>query len=501
MLATICFLARTIGRLSRLFGRGGGTSLPGKIALRLYPSIASELTSGKYVILISATNGKTTTTNLLAGILTEAGNDVVTNSEGANLMSGIVTALLKRQNKKKSGSGASQTSGEKFAILEVDEAVLPIAIDSLSPKLIVLGNLFRDQLDRYGEVELLVSSWQEQIPSGRTMPKIVANADDPLIISALLPKLKNLNEKEKIPQKIFFYGLEDKSIGRVEPPLIYDSYGCRECNTTLSYEFYSVGHLGKWSCDKCGLENCPWNRPTPDFQITKATTSGIEGVSLEIASKHPDFSEPLHITAPLPGLHNIYNVAAASSAALALNSESVSITPQHIESALKNAPRRFGRFEEINTEDGKSILLVLAKNPASANENLHTISQFNSRELTNGNPNNANLNFLAVLNDKIADGKDTSWIWDVDYEMLIPSLSSICVSGTRAGELALRFQYGGLPEEKITLEQNLKTAFQMCLKNTAAGERLIVLVTYTALLELYDIAHEMNLVEPYWKKN
>ena len=463
------FLALTAGKLSRLFKQGGGTSLPGKIALFFRKEIIEEMADGLNVILISGTNGKTTTTNLISQILLKgdnsANNSVIFNSEGANLLSGIATALL------------SKNKYSNRAVFEVDEAVLPEATKILNPELIILKNLFRDQLDRYGEIETIIENWQNLLENEiSSETKLLANADDPLIVAAL----ENCNVNK---ENLYFYGFDDDSIGRADPPTIRDIYKCRKCGSNLIYEFHSVAHLGKWSCEKSKTNFCSWKRPKLDFSTTKVELQGLNGVWLNI--NNSKLTE-IELQTPLPGLHNAYNATAAISAATILE-----IEPIHIVNALSNASRNFGRFEEIEIEN-KKLILMLAKNPTSVNENLRVI-------LNSDNTDSKELHILAVLNNNIADGRDTSWIWDVDYELIIKNIKSVTTSGTKAAEMALRFQYGGLEKTQISVENNLSEAFYSSFENLKTTDSLIVLLTYTALLDFRKLLHKQKLVQPYWK--
>lgn len=490
MLFLIRLFGLAVGHLSRLLRLGGGTSLPGKLALKMRPNIVQEMSEGLCVVLISATNGKTTTSNLLADILKEAKYQVVANSEGANLMSGICTALLKqkRGSRKRGQKKGQAEKGVAFGIFEVDEAILPEATANLNPHLIILGNLFRDQLDRYGELEKLTSIWHELVNNQISQhTKILANADDPLVVASL----GDLNSKN-----IFFYGLDDFNIDRKTQSESLDVTHCRKCGSDMSYEFYSIGHLGGWSCEaKCG-----WIRPTLNFLAKNIILNEIQGSQLTVAPVASEFTlneaafdiTSIDITTPLPGLHNIYNITAASAAAFLLQVE-----PAHITAALLNASRQFGRFEEIEIEN-KKMILMLTKNSTSVNENLATLIGKNKA---------GKFHFLSILNDKIADGTDISWIWDVDYEQVVPNIKFLTAGGTRGSELALRLQYAGLPVEQIEVADTLKSALNVSLKKLEEAKLeesdtncLIVLLTYTALLEFRKLLHKQRIVKPYWKK-
>ncbi len=491
------FAARITGAILRLLGRGA-TNLPGKIAHILYPPMAQRLAQGlpKGVILVSGTNGKTTTANLFAEICRKSGICVVSNSEGANLMSGITTALINMPSVRKKNSGlrkknnANSPDGNCIGIFEVDEAVLGSAISTLAPHTLILGNLFRDQLDRYGELEILMENWQKALLSHEAPLQILANADDPLIVSVL----SGIDDKAASSKaSVLFYGVEDPSVGRASQPPVKDAYNCRKCGEELDYEIFTVAHLGKWSCKECGNQ-----RPHLDFAADNIKLDGIKKISLDLLSSNSGTAaiNSAAIKLPLAGLHNIYNAMAAAAAARCLG-----ISYADIKAAIDKAPRVFGRFEEISVNtvgeisvnndftDKKNILLLLAKNPTSVNENLHALFLGTDEAM----------DLLVILNDKAADGKDISWIWDVDYEMAISAVRHATVSGTRAADMGLRLLYGGLPESKIHIQPSLKKALEQSLKK--APQRLVVLLTYTGLLEFRKILQKQKLVQPFWKKN
>jgi UDP-N-acetylmuramyl tripeptide synthase len=440
--------AQAVGSLSRLSGRGGGTTLPGKLLAQVDPAavsrLAAELPHGS--ALVSATNGKTTTTAMVAEIL--ALRRLAYNRSGANLLSGIASTLL-------------SSRGAELGLFEVDEAALPDVAARLQPRLIALGNLFRDQLDRYGELELVAARWREAV-AAHPETLLVLNADD--------PPLGQLAEGRA---RVVRYGLDDAAHGRGVLQHAADSTRCPVCGSPLLYTSVYVGHLGDHSCPVCGLRRQPLEIAAREIELR-----GLRGSSFLL--ELPDGRE--RVTLALPGLYNVYNATAAAAVASALGA-----SPAEIAAGLERFVAAFGRFERIAVGD-KTLLMLLIKNPAGANEVVAT--------LLDGDPP---ARALVALNDEIADGRDVSWIWDVDFEPLLEVLEHVVVSGGRAAELALRFVYGGFPRERLELVPELEAALDRAVALTPEGGELVVLPTYTAMLALRGVASRRRLVGEFWE--
>ena len=444
--------ARLAGALSRRLGKGGGTSLPGMVANRLRPGLAGELAAPLSLgsLTISATNGKTTTARMLASI-TEANHlTVVANTAGANLITGVTAALL-------------EAPGDaEFGLFEVDEAALPAVAEQLQPRVIVLMNLFRDQLDRFGELETLATMWDDLVATLGPETTLVLNIDDPAIAW--------LRHQHRGPVLTFGAG---PAIGTVHGlSHASDSTTCRRCDAELVYDTVTLAHLGHWRCP-----NGDEVRPDPDVVMTAVDLDGVTGLTLSLAT--PDGA--VTSTIGLPGLHNAYNAAAATAAAIAVGLPLDSIGP-----ALATTEAAFGRAERVAV-DGTDLVLLLAKNPAGANQNISTV-------LLDPEP----LHVMVLLNDRTADGRDVSWIWDVDYEPLFGQLASLTVAGDRAHDLALRFQYGGFPADRITVVPDPGDALDTAL-GASEGAPVYVLPTYTAMLDLRSILTNRGVVADFWK--
>jgi UDP-N-acetylmuramyl tripeptide synthase len=442
-------IARTVGRLSRASGRGGGTTLPGRVLLKLQPDaiekLGSRLTGG--TTLISATNGKTTTASMLATILAGAGRHPVHNRAGSNMTWGVATALLEQK-------------GDE-GLFEVDEAWLPRTADQLSPRHILLGNLFRDQLDRYGETEALADAWAALASRLAGSTGFILNADDPLVAD-----IGNSSGDDTS-----YFGIEDPSQALPELQHAHDAKLCRVCGHELTYDRAFVGHLGHYHCENCGMR-----RPEPEIAATEVTLKGMSGLEATVTS--PEGEARLEL--PLPGLYNLYNALGAIATARRMG-----IPVAEAMKSLAGMKAVFGRVERIQIGDN-SLSILLIKNPAGANEVIRTLAL-----------EPAPIDLWVALNDRIADGRDVSWIWDADFEMLADRVGDVTCSGTRASEMALRLKYAGWPLERIRIVSDLEASLDAALEE--ADGRLFALPTYTALLDLRNLLAERNSAGRYWE--
>jgi UDP-N-acetylmuramyl tripeptide synthase len=439
-------IARMLRVLSRRLGRRGGTTLPGRVLLRLDPDAIGEL--GKKLergaVLVSATNGKTTTSGMLAGMLERSGAEVVHNRAGSNMNWGVATALID------AGRHPAQ-----IGLFEVDEAWLAPVARELDPGLILLSNLFRDQLDRYGELELLADRWAELVAERDGQSTFVLNADDPLVADL---------GRER--QKVVYFGVEDRSHSLESLEHASDSKRCRNCGHEYVYEAVYLGHLGRYRCPNCGRE-----RPKPAVAAESVKLRGMHGSDARIATPAGTFE----LSLPLPGLYNVYNALAATAAALELG-----VSTEQIGAALSTFAAAFGRVERLQV-GGRELAILLVKNPAGANEVLRTLT------LEDGA-----LDIWIALNDGIADGRDISWIWDADFELLAGRIGHITCSGTRAEEMALRLKYAGV-DAPIAVERELGRSLDSAVALNGDGRPLYALPTYTALLELRDLLADRGL--------
>jgi lipid II isoglutaminyl synthase (glutamine-hydrolysing) len=449
-------ISRAIGAASRASGRGGGTTLPGRVLLRLEPEAIAELGAGleRGTTIVSATNGKTTTAAMIAAILGADGRHPVHNRAGSNMTWGVATALLEQ--------------GGEEGLFEVDEAWLPRVAQQLDPSLIVLGNLFRDQLDRYGEMEALADDWARTAEERSGRAVFALNADDPLIADL------GRDAGGEPRQGVVYFGIEDDSQALPELQHAFDAKHCRRCGHPYAYQRAFVGHLGHYSCPNCGAR-----RPRPDVAATAIELRGMDGSRATIRTPEGE----LRLELPLPGLYNVYNALAAVTAGLQLG-----VAPEQIGEALAGMRAAFGRVEGFEI-DGSSVWLLLIKNPAGANEVLRTV-----RDSVGGD----GADFWIGLNDRIADGRDVSWIWDADFELLAGSVRRVVCGGTRAPEMALRLKYAGWPQEAIEVVPGVQRSFDAAVRG--AGDRTVfALPTYTALLELRKLLSDRGIAREFWR--
>jgi UDP-N-acetylmuramyl tripeptide synthase len=446
MLVLATALARLLRVLTRRLGRGG-TTLPGRALLRVEPRaiarLGRRLQAGS--VLVSATNGKTTTSGMIAGVLERSGQAVVHNRAGSNMAWGVATALL----------DAGRRDGE-LGLFEVDEAWLPEVARGLEPRAFLLANLFRDQLDRYGELELLADRWAELTAELDGRARFVLNADDPLVA--------DLGRERS---GVTYFGVEDDSQALPGMQHAADSKHCRNCGHAYEYEAVYMGHMGRYRCPNCGRR-----RPEPQIAATRVTLDGMKGSRIELRTPRGE----LAVRLPLPGLYNVYNAVAATATALELGVPLVTVRE-----ALEGFGGAFGRVETIPV-GGRSVSILLIKNPAGANEVLRTLTLEDGR-----------LDLWMALNDRIADGRDVSWIWDADFEVLAGRVRRVTCSGTRAEEMALRLKYAGIDAE-LAVNRDLGDSLDSAVAS-AAGERVYALPTYTALLELRDLLADRGLAK------
>ncbi len=423
---------------------GGGTNLPGRIARKIYPSILGELVdqTKKDIIVVTGTNGKTTTAGFISGILTSADSTVAHNKMGANMLPGITCAII---------DNASLTGkmNKDYTLLEIDEAYCTKAVDEFTPDLFLVTNLFRDQLDRYGELDTTAKKIREAIEkiAVKKQLKVVLNADDP-IVAFICKDVDNVDTLFYGFEKIQFLNQESNITGSKEVAAC--SCGCK-----LEYEKVFYGHVGHYSCG-CGKRR-------PKLSVTANASIDINHTDLNIFSEETgEFSARLN----MPGLYNAYNALGAIAVAIDLK-----LPTEKIIAGLSNYNTIFGRAE-TKLINGKTSLIQLIKNPIGATEVLRTV-----REDQNGK-------LLIIINDDYADGRDVSWLWDANFELLNKYNKQVVTSGIRAGDMAVRLKYAGIPSENIYIEENIKNSIKHCTNNLENDEKLYILPTYTALLYL-----------------
>jgi lipid II isoglutaminyl synthase (glutamine-hydrolysing) len=420
--------ARAAGAASRLTGRGG-TSLPGKVLLRMEPRAIERLARPLDSAVLSATNGKTTTAAMAAGILERGGHALVHNRAGANMAGGVAAALL---------NGRGDTG-----LFEVDEFWLPQVLAQVRPRALLLANLFRDQLDRYGELETIAERWAAAL-AATPVEQLVLNADDPVVADL---------GRDREP---LYFGVEDEHMAMAQMQHAADAKHCRRCGAAYVYEAIFMGHLGHYHCPSCGAR-----RPQPAVTAAAIELRGTHSARFELRT--PAGSATVEL--PLPGLYNVYNALAAAALTLALGAPL-----EDVVAGLQEVAPAFGRAETVQL-GGRDLSILLVKNPAGANEVLRTLT------LEPGEHD-----VFAVLNDNVADGRDVSWIWDADFEVLADRVRRVTCSGTRAAEMAVRMKYAGVPVGRIVVRDDLPAGLDAAVADGTGP--LYALPTYTAMLAL-----------------
>ena len=452
-LATLA--GKLAGALSRLTGRGGGTAVSGLVSVAIDPAyVTRALGDLGRVAFITGTNGKTTTTALVAAALRSDRRAVLGNPTGSNLERGLASALVARARLDGRIVGAADATG----VFEIDEWAYASLAPRVTPDVLVLLNLFRDQLDRYGEVDRIAASWREALEHGAGKTQLIANADDPLVVTVARAH----------PGPVLYFGL-DGGPSRDAPEEWADVRRCPRCDARLEYSRVTYAHLGDYRCPAGDLE-----RPEPDVRVTDVRSRGLHGSDVAVSAD--GWTGAARIS--LPGLYNAYNVAAAVAAAHALD-----VPPERSLAAIQAADPAFGRAETIAAGD-TSLQLLLIKNPAGANQTL---------EMLAGEP--GPLDTLILLNDGVADGQDVSWIWDVDFERLRPR--RLTLGGRRAGDLALRLKYAGVGGTgTTTIAPGIAAPLDAAL--AASHGRLVALATYTAMLDLRAECARRGWTSPFW---
>lgn len=452
--ASITIIISRLARwLLRKLGKGG-TNVPGVIAYKLYPGILRTLSKGVKIILVTGTNGKTTTTRMIEQCLIESGFDYFTNKSGANMDTGIITEFV-----------VNSTVGGKckysYALLECDELAFHKVSKYADIDYVVVTNVFRDQLDRYGEITHTITGLYEGI---KNIPDatVCLNADCSLSTSL----------KDRIPNKVIFYGL-DCPIYEDKVKEVSDAPYCIKCGNEYSYDYMTYGHLGKYECKNCG-----YRKPETQVSVYEILASDIDSTTVNMKL----FNEDVEIKINLPAGYNIYNAAACATVCKAMDFEL-----NTIKSGLESFECGFGRMEKFNI-NGTAIRMILVKNPAGANQVLNFLYNITEPAV-----------FVVGLNDRYADGTDISWIWDADFEKLAAmndKLQSVIVTGIRRDDMALRFKYAGIPQDKIHV---IKDYDKMLDEIVSQPSPTFIMPTYTAMLEIREKISKKYSFKEFWK--
>lgn len=417
------------------------------MALKLDRNVLKTVSEGYRVILVTGTNGKTTTTSMLHAMLKDSGKKVISNSTGANMYPGIVACFV-------DNFRFSKSVEEKYAVIEVDEANVKFITEIISPKIIAVTNLFRDQLDRYGEVYTTLKKILEGVEKAPES-KLVLNGDESLLGDLGLP-----NES-------VYFGFNTSLDKNTKVDINADAKFCKKCKTPYKYYYLTYNHLGNFYCDVCG-----YKRPDLSYSLDKVAELTPDGSLVEINGNQYYIN--------VPGTYNIYNALCAFSIAKELG-----IGNEAIFDSLKSQKSSFGR-QEILDIDGKTVKIILVKNPAGYDQAISTVSLETDR-----------ITIVAMLNDNYADGRDVSWIWDVKFEKLIGlDIEKVFAAGTRLYDMALRFKIAGLPVEKLTVSESYEDLLNGI--SQTVSDKVYVLATYTAMTSFRKFLNSKGYIKELW---
>ena len=441
----------------RLLNRGG-TTFPGKIALKICPNILSELSDKFRVIMVTGTNGKTTTCRICAGMLDKSGIKYIANKSGANLASGITTTLI----------DALSLTGKamvRTALLETDEAAFKTVAPKLKPEIIIVTNFFKDQLDRFGELYSTLNYVRDGILSSPEST-LILNADDSLCASL----------GQGVDNPVFYFGFADGVYPETNFSSNNDAPYCMNCSARYEYSSVTFAHLGHFKCPRCNYER-------PEAKIECTQVLHYDNLTSTVEIKVPDGKFAVKLA--LPGLYNIYNALAATGLGYLLE-----LSEKDIIHVLEGFETGFGRMETVNVMD-REIKMILVKNPTGFNQVLRYMMTQNNRCVV-----------TLALNDKLADGTDISWIWDVDFEILSFMQNKIrffYVSGDRAEDMAVRLKYAGIDEELIRIEHNENQLIDKILAEAGENETIYILPTYSAMLDIRQVLKNRFNLKDFWK--
>lgn len=465
-LALALAAAKGSGVAIRALGKGGGTAAPGLIADRIDPQLLAKITARLPLgsVVVAGTNGKTTTSRMIADVLEAQGWRVAHNRSGSNLVRGVASALAEQ-------SSVLGTPRAEIGVIESDEAALPEIVRQVRPRVLVLNNLFRDQLDRYGELASIATKWRAALAMMDADTTLVVNGDDPTLAELAT----------HAPGRVAMFGMTDRNPRHLLTALPHavDATTCRACGAPLAYDALYSAHLGAWRCPACGKA-----RPVLDYEGRELTLHGVEAAEVLVHRTAP--ADDLRISLQIPGIYNAYNALAATAATSELGIDGAVIT-----GALASFRSAFGRIERVEIE-GRTLVLALVKNPVGFNETLRMLS---------GNGEDLSTPTMIAINDRFADGRDVSWLWDVDFELLANGQAPLFTTGVRGADMANRLKYAGIAVERIhplpEAPDAAITAFVAALPTGATG---YVLPTYTAMLDLREALTSRGAVESFWRQ-
>ena len=460
-LALAISAGKLAGASGRFFRIGGGTSLPGMIARRIDPNILKSVVGASKArkIVITGSNGKTTTARMTAAIADYSGQRVSHNRTGSNMLQGVTSVAV-------NFSDMFGRLDSDVLLFEIDEGTIPLAVPEIQPDVVLITNIFRDQLDRYGELYSVANALNKMLENLPETSTILLNGNDPQVASF------GLNAKAKR----LFFGLETKEVGTPVPEQSADIIRCINCQEDLQYEVAYMSHLGIYHCPNCG-----YTLPKLDFAVTSVQLAADGQGPSQVKLRTPQGEIALEI--PIPGLHNVYNAAAAIGATM-----SAGFSMDKAAAAIASIRPAFGRLEKIQVDD-QTIYLAFVKNPTSFNLMLHLIAQHDTEK-----------HMMVVASNTVVDGEDFAWLWDVDIESIADDIRDVVCSGTKAEELAMRLKYAEIPVDKISIVHEREAALDAALKNAGPSGTLYIMSSYTPTHELRRIMQKRGWVKHFWEE-
>ncbi len=460
-LALAISAGKLAGASGRLLGIGGGTSLPGLIARRIDPDVLKSVVGASKAkkIVITGSNGKTTTARMTAAMAVNNGKRVSHNRAGSNMLQGVTSVAV-------NFADIFGRLNSDVLLFEIDEGTMPLVMPEIKPDVVVITNIFRDQLDRYGELYSVAKALDKTLEDLPESSTILLNGND--------PQVANFGLKAKA--KRLFFGLETTEIGTPVPEQSADIIRCIHCQEDLQYKVAYMSHLGLYSCPNCG-----YTLPPLDIAATSIKLAPDGEAPTHVELRTPQGNMTLEIS--LPGLHNVYNAAAAIGASLAAGFEK-----DKLPAALVSLKPAFGRLEKIQAGD-QTIYLSFVKNPTSFNLILRLIAQHPGKK-----------HVLLAASHTIVDGEDFSWLWDIEVEEVAQDIADVVCSGNKPEELAMRLKYAEIPIDKITRIADLETALDAALKNAGPGGTLYILCSYTPTNQLRRIMQKRGWVKHVWQE-
>ena len=457
-LAAAVSAGKLTGSIARFVGRGGGTSAPGMVARTIDAGVLRKVVgaSAARKVLVTGSNGKTTTCRMVSALVEADGRRVIQNRTGSNLVQGVTSVAVR-------GADVLGRLNTDVLVFEIDEATVRTVAPEIEPDVTLVTNIFRDQLDRFGEIYSVAGALETMAAELPATATLVVNGDDPMVAAFAA----------RAAARTLAFGIETDEVGFDVPEHAADTVRCVRCQHNLVYTRAYLSHLGAYHCPSCGL-----SRPPLDIAVTSVTTTP-GGVDIQLRTP----TGQVDVSLALTGVHNVYNAAAAIATGVALQ-----LDLHNAARALSALRPAFGRLEEIRAGD-RTIVLAFVKNPISYNATLRAIAQSDVEK-----------HVLAVHSNTTVDGEDFSWLWDVELEAIAPQIRWVLASGTKSAEVAMRYKYAGLTEEQIETVPDVRSALDRALARVEPGGTLHVLAGYTPMRELRRIMQQRKWVRAFWEE-